>query len=192
MLILNSILTHNEMLVHSWIVIHNPNWIHNINTQHPPFAPWITRVGHSTGDRGSCVTWLIHMCDMTHSYVWHDSFICETWLIVQGTAPVLYTIHSYTTSCVWVLYTIHHIQYTPLYCAHLSLFPSSGRAVANLHSEHLYSHPAGARQLRTVALRRRAPLKCENALTEIRNLGRRKAAEGQAATCPSPLLPRAP
>jgi len=21
------------------------------------------------------VTWLIHMCDMTHSYVWHDSFI---------------------------------------------------------------------------------------------------------------------
>ena len=23
-----------------------------------------------------CVTWLIHMCDMTPSYVWHDSFIC--------------------------------------------------------------------------------------------------------------------
>jgi len=21
------------------------------------------------------------MCDMTHSYVWHDSFICVTWLI---------------------------------------------------------------------------------------------------------------
>jgi len=28
-----------------------------------------------------CVTWLIHMCDMTHSYVWHDSFICVTWRI---------------------------------------------------------------------------------------------------------------
>ena len=26
-----------------------------------------------------CVTWRIHMCDMTHSYVWHDSFICATW-----------------------------------------------------------------------------------------------------------------
>ena len=26
-----------------------------------------------------CVTWLIHMCDMTHSYVWHDSFIYVTW-----------------------------------------------------------------------------------------------------------------
>ena len=28
-----------------------------------------------------CVTWLIHMCDMTHSCVWYDSFICEIWLI---------------------------------------------------------------------------------------------------------------
>jgi len=26
-------------------------------------------------------TWLIHMCDVTHSYVWRDSFICVTWLI---------------------------------------------------------------------------------------------------------------
>ena len=28
-----------------------------------------------------CVTWLIHMCDMAHSYVWHDPFICVTWPI---------------------------------------------------------------------------------------------------------------
>jgi len=28
-----------------------------------------------------CVTWLIHMCDMTLSFEWHDSFICATWLI---------------------------------------------------------------------------------------------------------------
>ena len=29
-----------------------------------------------------CVTWLIHVCDMTHSYVWHDSSfeMCVTWL----------------------------------------------------------------------------------------------------------------
>jgi len=27
------------------------------------------------------VTWLIHVCDMTHSCVWHDSFMCVTWLI---------------------------------------------------------------------------------------------------------------
>ena len=28
-----------------------------------------------------CVAWLIHMCDMTHSYVCHESCICVTWLI---------------------------------------------------------------------------------------------------------------
>jgi len=28
-----------------------------------------------------CTTCLIHMCDMTHSHVWHDSFTCVTWLI---------------------------------------------------------------------------------------------------------------
>jgi len=26
-----------------------------------------------------CVTWLIHMCDVTHSYVWHDSFTYVTY-----------------------------------------------------------------------------------------------------------------
>ena len=36
-----------------------------------------------------CVAWLMHVCDVTHSYVWHDtpsyvwhdSFICVTWTI---------------------------------------------------------------------------------------------------------------
>ena len=28
---------------------------------------------HSRHDSFTCVTWLIHMCDMTHSHVWHDS-----------------------------------------------------------------------------------------------------------------------
>jgi len=28
-----------------------------------------------------CVSWLIHMCVVTHSYVCHDSFICVSWLI---------------------------------------------------------------------------------------------------------------
>jgi len=28
-----------------------------------------------------CMIWLIHMCDTTHSYAWHDSFICVTWPI---------------------------------------------------------------------------------------------------------------
>jgi len=28
-----------------------------------------------------CVTRLIYVCDMTHSYLWHDSFVNVTWLI---------------------------------------------------------------------------------------------------------------
>ena len=28
-----------------------------------------------------CVTWLTRMCDLTHSYVWHDSCIYVTWFI---------------------------------------------------------------------------------------------------------------
>ena len=28
-----------------------------------------------------CATWLIHMCDVNHSYVRHDSFTCATWLV---------------------------------------------------------------------------------------------------------------
>jgi len=27
------------------------------------------------------VTWPIHMCHMTHSYVWHDSFTCVAWIV---------------------------------------------------------------------------------------------------------------
>jgi len=34
-----------------------------------------------------CVTWLIHVCDMTNSHVWHDSFTYVSWLVlVQGRA----------------------------------------------------------------------------------------------------------
>ena len=32
-------------------------------------------------DSFMCVTWLGHMCDVTRSYVWLDSFICATWLV---------------------------------------------------------------------------------------------------------------
>jgi len=42
-----------------------------------------------------CVSCLMHTCDVTnsnmHSYVWHDSFICVTWLI-----------HAYNMSPTWM------------------------------------------------------------------------------------------
>jgi len=48
-----------------------------------PFFVYVWR------DSFICVTWLIHMCVVTHSYVWHNSFTCVwhdlglwvTWLI---------------------------------------------------------------------------------------------------------------
>jgi len=38
-----------------------------------------------------CVTWLIHMCDMTHSYVWHDSFISQEFELVPPRAAPSHT-----------------------------------------------------------------------------------------------------
>jgi len=49
-----------------------------------------------------CVTWLIPMCDMTHSYVWHDSLICVSWLINMWDMTHSYVWHdSFATSYVW-------------------------------------------------------------------------------------------
>ena len=55
-----------------------------------------------------CVTWLIHMCDMTHPYmwpgtymcVWHDSFICTTCLIHKCVTWLIH-MHDRTHSYVW-------------------------------------------------------------------------------------------
>jgi len=51
-----------------------------------------------------CGTWLIHMCDMTHTYVWHNSYICGTWLI-----HTCYMTHSYAghDSYIYVTGLIH-------------------------------------------------------------------------------------
>ena len=59
------------------------------------------------GGDGSGI-WLVHMCDMTNkndSYLWHDSFICETWLILvslfsHGNLDDL-AVRSMTYSHVW-------------------------------------------------------------------------------------------
>ena len=42
-----------------------------------------------------CVTWLIHICDMTHSYMWHDSFLGLTlpWHVADTTPGVPWLIH---------------------------------------------------------------------------------------------------
>ena len=65
-----------------------------------------TNVTHSYVWRDSFVrvTWLLSMCDMTHSYVWHDSLICVTWL--NGMCDMT---HSYLT---WLIH-VGHDSLTP-------------------------------------------------------------------------------
>jgi len=52
----------------------------------PLFVKWLIQP-HQQREMLSQVTWLTHMCDMTHLYVWHDILRCErthlyeTWLI---------------------------------------------------------------------------------------------------------------
>ena len=40
-----------------------------------------------------CVPWPIHMCDMTHWYVWHDSLICVPWLVDMCAVTHWYVCH---------------------------------------------------------------------------------------------------
>ena len=47
---------------------------------------------HVWHDASIRLTWCIYLFDMTHSYVWHDSFICVTWHIY-----IFDMIYSYTS-----------------------------------------------------------------------------------------------
>ena len=76
-----------------------------------------------------CVPWLIHMCDMTHSYVRHDSFMCDmthshvrhdsficaTWLIHMCDMTYLCLWHD---SFICVTWLIHMCDMTHSYVWH--------------------------------------------------------------------------
>jgi len=68
----------------------------------------------------ACVVWLIRMCAMTHSYVCHDSFICEPWLIHIWTdsflcGPPFYDACEWQDSFKYVPWRIHVCGKTHLY-----------------------------------------------------------------------------
>jgi len=64
-----------------------------------------------------CMCDMIHLSDMTHSYVWHDSFICVTWrihmcdmtemLLAIVNVVVVHVCHDSFTSVTCVLWFIH-------------------------------------------------------------------------------------
>jgi len=51
-----------------------------------------------------CVTWLIHICHWTHSYVWHDSFIYLTSLIHTCDMTHPYVRHDSFTCVTWMIH----------------------------------------------------------------------------------------
>jgi len=86
-----------------------------------------------------CVTWLLYVCGMTHSYVWHDSCMCDmthsytythVWRLIC--IPYIYPryMHWCTyTLCMWYIYTTflphtHHLHTVPhLYHIHIICIP---------------------------------------------------------------------
>jgi len=64
------------------------------------------------GDSFTCVTWLIHTCDMTHSHVWHDSFTCVTWLIYTGDMTHSHVWHNLFTRVAWLMSHVCHGSFT--------------------------------------------------------------------------------
>jgi len=60
---------------------------------------------HVWHDSFICVTWLLQMCDATPSYEWHDSFICVTWLLHMCDATRSYVWHDSFICVTWLLDT---------------------------------------------------------------------------------------
>jgi len=81
-----------------------------------------------------CVTWLIHTCDMTRSYVWHDSFIYVTWLIHMCDMTHSYVWHD---SFICVTWLIHMCNMTHSYVLHDS-FICVPRLIYACDMTHLY------------------------------------------------------
>jgi len=59
----------------------------------------------------SCVTWLIHMCAMTHSYVWHDVLVhtlgALTWMCHVTHEWVMSHTYTWVMSPIWMSHVTH-------------------------------------------------------------------------------------
>jgi len=63
----------------------------------------------------TCATWLIYICDVTHLYAWHGSFVCAIWPILVCNMTHSYAQHFKCTRATWL---IHMCDTTHLYTRH--------------------------------------------------------------------------
>ena len=75
--------THENESCHAYEIIRMSPGNHMNDLCCAYLGTWMTPLSfYARHDSFICVTWLIYMCDMTHSYTWYDdSFLCVTWLI---------------------------------------------------------------------------------------------------------------
>ena len=94
-------------------------------------------VTHSSVWRDSfiCVTWLIHMCDVTHSYVWRDSFLGVTWLIHMCDMTHSYVWHDSFLCVTWLIHmcdvTHQYVRRDSFICATWLIWNLSGAGDRN-------------------------------------------------------------
>jgi len=130
---LQHIATHCNTLLH---IATHCNTLHHIathcNTLQHIATHCTTRQAHfaaSTSLKITCMTWPIHVYDMTASHVWYDLFTCVTWLIHMCDVTQSHVRHeSFTFTCVaWlinmrdlthshVLRQIHALQLAATHC----------------------------------------------------------------------------
>ena len=97
----------------------------------------------------ACVTWLIHICDITYSYMWHYSYICVVWLfhMCDMTHAHLEGPHLWTQQCAF------HTLWT-------QLCPLSAPAVRVCTCINVYKHTKARWTLSLPQISRANPVQC--------------------------------
>jgi len=63
------------------------------------YCMWMSHVTlRNDESRHTCMTWLIHVCDMTHSCVWHDTHECVM-LLMKLCVPWLTCLATWYSNC---------------------------------------------------------------------------------------------
>jgi len=100
---------------------------------------------HDCGMTHLHVIWLISMCDMTHLYVWHDSFTCVTWLTDMCDPTHLHEYH------------VHHRPYRLDYLLLRHMQASVNRDMWSTSSTHMDSDTLSVSPLFLLGLTRENP-----------------------------------